>query len=90
MQQSNFYHWSPLLGPLPDLDLDGIHWVIAGGESGPGARPVSKEWIVDIRDQCLAKGVAFFFKQWGGKNKRIAGRILEGRTWDEFPFQSER
>ncbi len=80
-----FLSLEPLLRPLPVLDLRGIHWVIVGGESGPGARPMKKEWVTDIRDQCLASGVSFFFKQWGGVNKKRAGRLLEGRTWDELP-----
>ncbi len=80
-----FLSLEPLLGPLPNLDLCGIDWVIVGGESGPGARPVNPDWVTDIRDQCLAMGVAFFFKQWGGVNKKAAGRELEGRTWDEMP-----
>lgn len=80
-----FLSLEPLLGPLPELDLRGIHWVIVGGESGPGARPMSKEWVTDLRDQCLRAQVPFFFKQWGGVNKKAAGRELDGRTWDEFP-----
>ncbi|MDX9971956.1 MAG: phage Gp37/Gp68 family protein [FCB group bacterium] len=80
-----FLSLEPLLGPLPDLNLDGIHWAILGGESGPGARPMAEEWVKDIRDQCVRAGVAFFFKQWGGTNKKKAGRILDGRTWDEMP-----
>ncbi len=80
-----FLSLEPLLGPLPSLDLHGIHWVIVGGESGPGARPVKEEWVTDIRDQCLATGISFFFKQWGGVHKKRAGRLLEGRTWDELP-----
>lgn len=80
-----FLSLEPLLRPLPGLDLRGIHWVIVGGESGPGARPMKKEWVTDIRDQCLDSGVSFFFKQWGGVNKKRAGRLLEGRTWDELP-----
>jgi protein gp37 len=72
-----FLSLEPLLGPLPSLNLQGIHWVIVGGESGPGARPVKPEWVRDIRDQCQAAGVAFFFKQWGGVNKKRAGRELE-------------
>jgi protein gp37 len=83
-----FLSLEPLLGPLPDLPLDGIHWVIVGGESGPGARPMDPSWVLTIRDQCRAAGVAFFFKQWGGTNKKRAGRVLEGRTWDEIPFLS--
>jgi protein gp37 len=80
-----FLSLEPLLGPLPNLNLIGIDWVIVGGESGPTARPVEKEWILEIRDQCQRAGVAFFFKQWGGKNKKKSGRLLEGRTWDELP-----
>lgn len=80
-----FLSLEPLLGPLPDLNLLGINWVIVGGESGPGARPISEEWVVDIRDQCLASNVPFFFKQWGGTRKKKTGRILQGRTWDEMP-----
>lgn len=80
-----FLSLEPLLGPLPSLDLHGIDWVIVGGESGPGARVMQREWVLDIRDQCRAAGVAFFFKQWGGTNKKKAGRLLENRTWDEMP-----
>ncbi len=80
-----FLSLEPLLGPIPDLNLDGIHWVIVGGESGPGARPMKKEWVLEIRDQCIRAGVPFFFKQWGGVHKSRNGRILEGRTWDEMP-----
>jgi protein gp37 len=82
---TRFLSLEPLLGPLPNLDLTGIHWVIVGGESGPKARPIDAEWVTDIRDQCLETDVPFFFKQWGGRNKKKTGRILEGRTWDEFP-----
>ena len=82
---TKFLSLEPLLGPLPRLALRGINWVVVGGESGPGARPISEEWVKDIRDQCLAADVAFFFKQWGGTNKKRAGRILQGRTWDELP-----
>jgi protein gp37 len=84
--RTKFLSLEPLLGPLPNLDLRGIHWIIVGGESGPGARPVKEEWITDIRDQCLASGVSFFFKQWGGVHKKRAGRLLDGRTWDELPI----
>jgi protein gp37 len=80
-----FLSIEPLLGPIPKLNLQGIDWVIAGGESGPGARPMQKEWVLEIRDQCLQSGVAFFFKQWGGVFKKKTGRELEGRTWDEMP-----
>ena len=75
----------PLLGPLPNLNLTGIDWVIVGGESGDGARPMAPTWVSDLRDQCLAASVSFFFKQWGGRNKKKAGRILDGRVWDEIP-----
>ena len=80
-----FLSLEPLLGPLPDLDLQDIHWVIVGGESGPGARPLDEAWVLDIRDQCVEGGVPFFFKQWGGVNKKRTGRVLDGRTWDEQP-----
>jgi protein gp37 len=80
-----FLSLEPLLGPLPGLDLNGIDWAIVGGESGPGARPVDPAWVRDIRDQCQAAGVAFFFKQWGGVHRKRTGRLLDGRTWDEMP-----
>jgi len=82
-----FLSLEPLLGPLPRLNLRGIDWVIVGGESGPGARPMAKEWATDLRDQCVSKGVPFFFKQWGGVNKKAAGRLLDGRVWDEMPTE---
>jgi protein gp37 len=80
-----FLSLEPLLGPLASLDLEGINWVIVGGESGPGARPMDPSWVTDIRDNCLKAKVPFFFKQWGGVNKKRAGRQLDGRTWDEMP-----
>lgn len=80
-----FLSLEPLLGPLDHLNLEGIHWAIVGGESGPGARLMRKEWVINIRNQCVAAAVPFFFKQWGGVNKKRAGRTLEGRTWDERP-----
>jgi protein gp37 len=80
-----FLSLEPLLGPLSNLDLRGIDWVIAGGESGPGARPMQEEWVTEIRDQCLATNTLFFFKQWGGKNKKKAGRELQGQTWNQLP-----
>jgi len=83
--QVKFLSLEPLLGPLSSLNLTGIDWVIVGGESGPGARPMRREWVLDIRDQCLKAGVPFFFKQWGGTNKKKSGRVLEDRTWDEMP-----
>jgi len=83
-----FLSLEPLLGPLTDLDLDGIDWVIVGGESGPKARPMDQAWVIEILDQCRKATVPFFFKQWGGVNKKKAGRLLEGRTWDEMPAVS--
>lgn len=83
-----FLSLEPLLGPLPGLDLRGIDWVIVGGESGPKARPIEPEWVAALRDQCTGEDVPFFFKQWGGTNKKKTGRLLEGRTWDEMPSSS--
>lgn len=80
-----FLSLEPLLEALPSLDLRGIDWVIVGGESGPGARPIDKSWVIGIRERCKRAGVAFFFKQWGGVQKSKTGRTLEGRTWDEMP-----
>jgi protein gp37 len=80
-----FLSIEPLLGPIPVLPLRGIHWVIVGGESGHGARPMEKAWVREIRDQCVSAGVPFFFKQWGGVRKGRNGRELDGRTWDEMP-----
>jgi protein gp37 len=80
-----FLSCEPLIAPLDDLPLANIDWVIVGGESGPGARPMIAEWVRSIRRQCRAAGVAFFFKQWGGVHKKRAGRILDGRTWDTMP-----
>ncbi|GBE42843.1 phage protein Gp37/Gp68 [bacterium BMS3Bbin10] len=82
-----FLSLEPLLGPLDDLDLDGIDWVIAGGESGPGARAMEPDWVRVLRDQCHEAQVAFHFKQWGGVNKKKTGRILDGRTWDDWPTE---
>lgn len=81
-----FVSVEPLLGPIPDLPLDGIHWVIVGGESGPRHRPIDPAWVRDIHDQCLTSGVPFFFKQWGGRTPKSGGRILDGRTWDDMPW----
>ena len=81
-----FLSIEPLIGPIRKLKLKNIRWVIVGGESGPKARPMNEEWVLDIKDQCKEAGVPFFFKQWGGTNKKKAGRILEGRTWDELPI----
>ncbi|MDQ3009193.1 MAG: phage Gp37/Gp68 family protein [Acidobacteriota bacterium] len=83
-----FLSLEPLLGPLPNLDLKGVDWVIVGGESGPGARRMEPEWVQDIRDQCYQAGVPFFFKQWGGVRKSKTGRDLDGRTWDDMPVVS--
>lgn len=83
-----FISFEPLLSEIPDLDLRGIDWAIVGGESGPGARPMKEEWVIDIRQQCYDNNVPFFFKQWGGTNKKKAGRLLEGRTWDGIPRQA--
>jgi len=80
-----FLSVEPLLGPLPDLDLLDVDWVIVGGESGPGARPVDPDWVLGIRDRCVELGVPFFFKQWGGVRKKAAGRELESRIWDQMP-----
>ena len=80
-----FLSLEPLLGPLPSLDLTGIHWVIVGGESGPEHRPIDGAWVEAIRDRCVAEGVAFFFKQWGGRTPKAGGRELNGRTWSEWP-----
>lgn len=83
--QVKFLSLEPLLGPLGKTDLRKIDWVIAGGESGPNARPIEEKWVRNIRDECVAKGVAFHFKQWGGINKKKTGRELDGRIWDEKP-----
>ncbi len=81
-----FLSVEPLIGPIPRLPLTGIDWVIVGGESGPGARPMNIDWVRQICDRCVSRGVPFFFKQWGGVNKKRAGRVLDGRTWDEMPM----
>jgi protein gp37 len=80
-----FLSVEPLIAPVGQLDLCGIDWVIVGGESGPGARPMNPEWAIDIRNQCIAARVAFFFKQWGGRSPKTGGRLLEGREWNQFP-----
>jgi len=81
-----FLSLEPLLGPVPDLELDGIDWIIVGGESGPGARPMKEAWVLDIKKKCESKyKTPFFFKQWGGVNKKKTGRILQGKTWDNYP-----
>lgn len=83
--KTKFLSLEPLLGPLKNLELRNIDWVIVGGESGPGARPMQPEWVTDIRDQCLKTNVPFFFKQWGGVRKKRNGRSLDGRTWNQMP-----
>lgn len=80
-----FLSCEPLIGPLDGLDLSGIHWVIAGGESGPNYRPVDINWVRGIRDNCTASGVSFFFKQWGGRTPKALGRELDGQVWNEMP-----
>ena len=87
---TKFLSLEPLLAPLPDLNLKGIDWVIVGGESGPNARPMEKEWVVDILRQCNQQKTPFFFKQWGGLNKKKAGRSLEGRVWNNMPAIAQR
>ena len=81
-----FLSLEPFLGPIPKLPVKGIHWVIAGGESGPEARPMDSKWVFQIRDECLANNVPFFFKQWGGVQKSKSGRLLENRLWNEMPI----
>jgi protein gp37 len=83
--QVKFLSCEPLIGPLTGINLEGIDWVIVGGESGPGARSMDPYWVLDVRDMCQAAGVPFFFKQWGGTRKHLTGRELEGRTYDEMP-----
>jgi protein gp37 len=80
-----FLSCEPLLGPLPSLDLTEIDWVIVGGESGQSFRPMQPDWAIDLRDRCLGADIPFFFKQWGGRTPKAGGRLLDGRTWDEFP-----
>jgi len=83
--RTKFLSIEPLIGPVGKLNLKGIDWVIVGGESGPGARPMEPDWVKSIRDQCLRENVSFFFKQWGGVFKKKTGRVLDGRTWDDMP-----
>ena len=89
LQDSNasvrFLSIEPLVGAIGKLDLDGIHWVIVGGESGPGYRPMQLEWAKEVRDQCRASKIPFFFKQWGGLRPKSGGRLLEGREWSQWP-----
>ena len=84
-----FLSLEPLLGPLPNLDLEGIHWVIVGGESGPHHRRLNPAWVREIRDQCLAAGIPFFFKQWGGRTPKAGGRLLDRRVWNEMPIPNQ-
>ena len=84
-----FLSLEPLIGPINELNLGGIDWAIVGGESGPGCRPMKKDWAVTLRDRCVREKVPFFFKQWGGVNKKKAGRGLDGRTWDEMPAHDQ-
>jgi protein gp37 len=83
-----FLSLEPLLGPLEELTLEGIQWVIVGGESGPESRPINPFWVRSIRDQCLKQSVPFHFKQWGGKNKKLTGRLLDGVLWDQRPSRN--
>jgi protein gp37 len=80
-----FLSIEPLLGPIRKMDLSGMDWVITGGESGPGARPIEERWVINIKNQCVKNEVPFFFKQWGGTNKKKAGRLLRGKIWDQMP-----
>lgn len=80
-----FLSVEPLIGPIGKLDLDGIDWVIVGGESGPRARPMHSHWVIDIRNQCVNAKVPFFFKQWGGRSPKSGGRLLDGKEWNQFP-----
>lgn len=85
-----FLSLQPLLGPLPELDLTGLDWVYVGGESGPHHRPMDPSWVRSIRDRCVAAGIPFLFKQWGGRTRNAGGRLLDGRTWDQMPQGYER
>jgi protein gp37 len=83
-----FISAEPLLGPVDAINLEGLHWVITGGESGAGHRRCDPAWVRDVRDRCVAEGVAYFHKQWGGRTPKAGGRMLDGRTWDELPVLS--
>ena len=85
--KTRFLSLEPLIGAIANIDLTNIDWVIAGGESGPGARKIEEDWVRSIRDQCDDAGIPFFFKQWGGTNKKRSGRMLDNRTWDYFPSE---
>ncbi len=88
--ENRFLSLEPLLGPLPELNLDGIGWVIVGGESGLGARPIEREWVIDLRDQCKEANVPFFFKQWGGVHKSLNGKLLDGVKYEEYPSDMQK
>lgn len=88
--QVRFLSVEPLIGSIPKLPLKGIHWVIVGGESGPGARPMDPAWVTQIKNRCVAHAVPFFFKQWGGVNKKATGRLLDGQTWDQMPGRADQ
>lgn len=83
-----FLSIEPLLGPIANLPLEGIQWVIVGGESGPRHRPINPEWVREIKKQCAVAGIPFFFKQWGGRTPKSGGRVLDGRTWDQMPARA--
>ena len=83
--KTRFVSFEPLLGPIGEVNLEGISWAIVGGESGPHHRPIEKEWVRELRKQCVANKVAFFFKQWGGATPKAGGRVLDGKTWDQYP-----
>lgn len=87
---TKFVSFEPLVGPVGKIDLSGVDWAIVGGESGPRARPMAEEWAVEIRDQCRASNVAFFFKQWGGIRPKSGGRLLRGREWNQYPRVSQK
>ena len=86
---TKFISFEPLLGPISTINLEFIDWVIVGGESGPGARPMNEEWVIEIRDRCISHDIPFFFKQWGGVRKKKNGKVLQGRTWDQVPSYSD-
>jgi protein gp37 len=84
-----FLSMEPLLGPISEFPCDGIDWIIVGGESGPRARPIEQRWVLEIRNQCIKNDIRFFFKQWGGTNKKKNGRLLDGKYWDQYPPQRD-
>ena len=86
---TKFISFEPLLGPVGKIDLEGIDWVIVGGESGPKARKIEKSWVLEIKNHCIQNSIPFFFKQWGGVNKKKNGRLLEGKTWNQIPKQPQ-